>query len=333
MRILAPYLLTLLFVGATTAQMQAQENMKEVFVCFYTAPMQKSINIMFDVYQGIAHSHDGGDTWKSEGYKTSLYNNLTVQPETGYLYASSEYGVMRSTDNGTSWKQLTGWDIQTVFRVDFQGNNIWIATPRGPAVSKDDGLSWTLLTKGLKPLNATYVSDLTVDGNDIVISTADGLYLSTNGGASWEAAGLQGQEIDRLIRHPKDAGIIAAIHHGEGIWLSRDNGRSWERANGDLHSTKVQTLTFDPVNPDIIYAGMSDYPVCKSTDGGRAWTTWNKGLTINNITALSVDPVDVNRIYAGTENGLWVSKNGGAEWERSNIRFGYVTAINLKEAL
>ncbi len=51
--------------------------------------------------------------------------------------------------------------------------------------------------------------------------------------------------------------------------------------------------------------------------GGRDWQHMTKGLPeICHVPCITVDPHDGNRIYAGTQEGPYVSEDGGEQWRR-----------------
>src|SRR4029077_5672294 len=68
------------------------------------------------------------------------------------------------------------------------------------------------------------------------ISFGDGMYKSTDGGATWRNSGLRdSQQIGRILVHPRDPNIVlvAALGHGfgpnaeRGVYRTVDGGASW----------------------------------------------------------------------------------------------------------
>jgi len=86
-------------------------------------------------------------------------------------------------------------------------------------------------------------------------------------------------------------------------------------------------LAVDPNTPTTVYATVSTFNssmgqghVFKSTDGAVTWAGIDgSGATgILDIPAHSivVDPTNSNILYLGTDIGVFLSLDGGANWER-----------------
>ena len=139
----------------------------------------------------------------------------------------------------------------------------------------------------------------------------DGVYRSTDGGATWARAGLgSSRAIARIAVHPKDAktAYVAALGSlwapgGErGLYKTTDGGATWKLvlgASGALGS-KVGAceVVLDPSNPDVVYAalyarvrtpwsfasgpeasdGQDAGGIFKSADGGATWKKLGGGL-------------------------------------------------------
>ncbi|MCD6109068.1 MAG: hypothetical protein J7J89_06345, partial [Thermoplasmata archaeon] len=60
------------------------------------------------------------------------------------------------------------------------------------------------------------------------------------------------------------------------------------------------SLTIDPQNTNIIYAGADGAGVFKSIDGGTPWIEINNGLTNHYILSLAIDPENTSTLYAAT---------------------------------
>jgi photosystem II stability/assembly factor-like uncharacterized protein len=183
-----------------------------------------------------------------------------------------------------------------------------------------------------------------------------GLYRSTDGGESWEPAGLEGSSrIARLAMDASDpkrifvavAGSLFLPGGDRGVYRSLDGGQTWEQVlEGDTPTTGATDIAIDPSNPDRIFATLWDHQrmpdlrrysglgsgVYRSDDGGDSWTRLENGLppatpTLGRI-GLAVAPSDPSRVYVittrstlgtpsdGVFEGFYASTDGGDSFVR-----------------
>ncbi|RMG57750.1 MAG: PKD domain-containing protein, partial [Bacteroidetes bacterium] len=141
-----------------------------------------------------------------------------------------------------------------------------------------------------------------------------------------------GGRINTVAIHPSNPNILLTGSASGGIHRSTDGGQNWTPVFDDKPFLAIGHISFDPGNPDIVYAGTGDpnisgYPfigdgVYKSTDGGQSWT--HMGLTAGRITSkIFADPSNSNILYAGmmglpfarnNDRGLYKSTDGGQSW-------------------
>ena len=175
----------------------------------------------------------------------------------------------------------------------------------------------------------------------------DGVYRSTDGGATWQRIGLtRTQAISRIRVHPADPDIawVAALGHPfgpneeRGIFRTKDGGRSWQRVLYRNERTGAADLVVDPNNADVLYAtlwevyrrpwklwsGGPGSGLFKSMDGGATWAelTHNAGFPQGEIGKITVAVgADSRTVYANVEaaeGGVYRSRDGGATWEHVN---------------
>jgi photosystem II stability/assembly factor-like uncharacterized protein len=183
------------------------------------------------------------------------------------------------------------------------------------------------------------------------IAQGDGMYKSTDAGKTWTHVGLaDSQQVGKILVDPRDANtvLVAALGHAygpnneRGVFRSRDGGTSWQRVLGNDDATGAIDLSFEPGNPDVIYAAIwqtrrtpwNIYPpangpgsgLYKSTDGGTTWTPIRGNGFPEKVGRIGVDVARSNpkRVYAIVDNqavdgdvgGLYRSDDAGANWKR-----------------
>jgi photosystem II stability/assembly factor-like uncharacterized protein len=224
----------------------------------------------------------------------------------------------------------------------------------------DGGWTWRNISDGFftsASVGALAVAD--ADPNVIYAGTGecsirsnvvagDGVYRSTDGGRTWQHAGLrETRHIGRVRVHPRDPDTVyvAALGHAygpnpeRGVYRSRDGGRHWELVLHRSDRAGCVDLSMDPTNPRILYAGFWEvrrYPwglesggpgsgLFKSSDGGDTWVELSgrpglpKGLTGKH--GVAVSPARPDRVWAlieAEDGGLFRSDDGGETWIRVN---------------
>ena len=154
---------------------------------------------------------------------------------------------------------------------------------------------------------------------------------------SWQALGPSniGGRIRTIAIDPRNASRIFIGSAGGGIWLSENAGTSWRPINDFLGSLTASTLLFDPIDPNIMYAGTGEgsaglvgVGVFKSTDSGEHWqylpnTSPDVSQDWRFVNRLTIHPTQPNILLAATTNGnnfrngaIFRSTDGGQNWLR-----------------
>jgi len=134
--------------------------------------------------------------------------------------------------------------------------------------------------------------------------------------------------------HPANPNIIYAGAACGGIFKTLNGGTSWTPIFDNQPFLSVGCITFDPKNPNTLWAGTGDPNISgscyigdgvyKSTDAGTTWT--NMGLNDQyTIASIVIDPANSNIIYVASmgqpfvrdnNRGVYKSTDGGVTWNK-----------------
>jgi photosystem II stability/assembly factor-like uncharacterized protein len=253
------------------------------------------------------------------GGRTRAVAGVPTQPHVFYIGVCNG-GVWKTTDAGRTWKPI--------FDREPSGSIGAIAVS-----TSDPDIIYVASGEGLQRPD---------------LSTGDGIYKSTDAGNTWTHLGLRdGQQIPQIIvdPHNPDRFFVAVLGHPygpneeRGIFRSTDGGQTFEKVLYKDENTGGSDVTFDPKNPDILYAALWEARqgpwenaawsgtgggIYKSIDGGTTWRQLTEGLPTgeNGVVQanLAVAPSDPTRVYTSIATsrgtGIFRSDDAGESWSR-----------------
>ena len=245
-----------------------------------------------------------------EGNRFSSAAGIIGDPHTYYVGAASG-GIYKTTDGGVHWDAIfDGHPVQSIGSLGVaqaDPNIVWAGTGEGKIRSH--------------------------------VSVGQGVYKSTDAGATWTLMGLeQTGRIPRLVIHPDNPDIvyICALGHSygpqpeRGVYRTTDGGATWEQVLFIDEDTGCSDIAMDPSNPRVLFAGTWQLEIHTwgrtsggpggglhvSRDGGDTWTKLNGpdngiGLPRKPVgkVAVAVATSNPDRVYAMLETG------DGIPWE------------------
>ena len=275
-------------------------------------------------YHGGLHaSTDGGQTWepRDAGLTQDDVFSLEMARVGGRLrlYCGTEPAhLFVSDDLGRSWAELPSLrDVETVGswsfpapphvghlkHINFDPRNaetIYASVEVGGLLRSDDaGRSWRDVPGMYEDVHRVVINPH--EPRFMYVTGGDGLYASTDGGASWEHWADTGHEIggypDQLVFHPRNPKLmfVAAAKDSPGAWRtthfagsrisrSRDGGRSWEVLGGglpDRMQANVEAMCLEAWGEGescSLFAATTAGEVWASDDAGETWYVASSGL-------------------------------------------------------
>jgi photosystem II stability/assembly factor-like uncharacterized protein len=232
-----------------------------------------------DLYAGVPgfvmHSADGGKDWSANPLPldSCVPTALAISPDfaaDGTLFAgTNEDGVLRSTDRGRTW---FSWNFGLI---DF--NVLCLAV--SPAFAADE---------------------------TVFCGTSSGLFISQNGGRSWNELPLPAGYVPVLsvAVSPSFAqdGTLLAGTEADGLYASHDRGQTWQRlCESQIGGVLNQVIVSSGFSPQGEVLATHENSLLRSTDGGVIWTVLLEG----DITALAAlwDETGEPTIWVGLVDG------------------------------
>jgi hypothetical protein len=256
-------------------------------------------------------------TVESGGENSGLVRSVVVAPQsTRTIFVGADKGVYRSQDGGQTWR----------------ASQMPSGAPpiRSLAFSPRSGV----LYAGGTP-------------EDVSENARQGIYRSTDGGASFDEYALLGRRVQRITFSPDGSAMFATTlptgrREPGTLYRSTDEGQTWApvlnlgdqalyftsvvfppgyAANRTIYATAGSVPAPEPTpvpgRPQAASRPQSYGTVFRSTDDGRTWLVRDRmagGGSLDSVWTLTAAG---NTLYAGTDSGVAASANAGDTWTRA----------------
>lgn len=250
--------------------------------CIARNPLNLAQLMLGRVERGGFLSETSAETWQFHyplAYSKILDIDFDPQ-QNGRIYAQLDSGVVKTEDNGVSWRSITD------------------GVPAGVSIF-------------CFAINPTHSAE-------VWLGTEQGLFRSENGGEQWQSAGelpqWSGHTISRIAFDPVDTATMFVTTLGRYLYKSTDGGKTWEMKRGSTNRLPASRIYDVVVASRHIYVATINAGIYRSLDGGENWNPVNSGITDLNTRRIYHDPAFPNRFFAATATQLFVTEDAGDNW-------------------
>lgn len=242
-------------------------------------------------------------------------------------------GLWHSQNAGASWQRVSNTIFKTntfVCGISFASGSLFIHANNGSGSaegklyqSTDQGANWTSVS-GLA--GVTVSSVLADQEGALYAATLTALRKSSDGGANWAVTPLTNEKVRDLVLTPS-GNLLALAGSGRVPYRSTNQGASWSLTSG------AQGVAL-AANDTYVLLADTDGKIWRSSDNGLNWQAATAPCG-GEVSSLRSHQPESSRFYLATHQGICVSENQGASWQRAEgtgMSMGYVGKLAITAA-
>lgn len=265
----------------------------------------------------LLETTDAGNIW-SKKQNISSGNDMGFYNSIGYIVGDNGY-VLRSTDNGTSWSEIsTGFDdsFNTVNIIN--DDNIILSSSNSIVKTDDGGTTWESLSIPNRAVNKTsFTSSLVghaVCNRGIILKTIDG-------GQNWyttrDNSNTSPSDYFTVYFVNENIGFVTREHNE--MYKTTDGGENWIEIEGTIDAI----YDFHFLDENNGFATGEYGATYKTNDGGVTWNyIFFQNGRIDNTSMYGIYFQDNNIGYAtGARGRIIKTTDGGNTWMSHSENF------------
>lgn len=143
-----------------------------------------------------------------------------------------------------------------------------------------------------------------------------------------------------VLESPLEKGVIWTGSDDGFVYITKDNGATWQNVTPvGLQECLINAIDVSPHDKATAYIATTRYKfndhtpgLYKTTDYGKTWVKINNGIPGHASTrVIREDEVRKDLLFAGTELGIFISFDGGKEWNafQSNLPITPITDLRI----
>ncbi|HTM30536.1 MAG TPA: putative Ig domain-containing protein, partial [Vicinamibacterales bacterium] len=288
----------------------------------------------------------GGGAWvdRNNGYVTTqFYAGVPYPNGQTYFGGLQDNGTQRGASGSQLWASLIGGDggyaaVDTLGDAN-SANDVLFAENTSLSIQRsvNGGASFANASTGITGDSGfAFIAPFTMNQGFKQQLWTGGFFIwrTVNQATNWVRASATtpgSGSVSALAAHPLDGNrVIVGMSDGYLLYttsgLTTDSTTTW--LNTRPSTAFVSWIAWDPTDLNVAYATVSTFTgttLFKSVNGGATWTAsmGSGGTALPSVPALSVvvNPDNAQQVFVGTDLGVFVSLDGGANWQIENAGF------------
>ena len=304
---------------------------------------------------GVYVSYDAGENWRFNAHipVVQFFNVAYDMAEPFHVYGSiQDHGSRRGIVDLTGGRnEIPAVDFEGA--PGGEGSNHAI-DPRDPAIVYSAGFYGNIARTNLATEERTDITPPRGEGDppfrgqwlapfilsphnpDVLYHGFQFLHRSLDRGDTWERISpdlthndpakigdIPYQTIFSISESPLRFGLLYAGTDDGRVHLTRNGGLTWTEITAGLPGERfVAELVASKYDEATVYLAMNgkrddDFTpyLWKSTDYGTTWNSIVNDLPLGPVNVIKEDPANPNLLYVGTDVSVYVSLDGGVNWE------------------
>ncbi|MEM7373106.1 MAG: glycosyl hydrolase [Bacteroidota bacterium] len=154
-----------------------------------------------------------------------------------------------------------------------------------------------------------------------------------------EAVGAENYgTLSYVVESPHEKGVIWTGSDDGYVHVTRNGGEKWNNVTPkDLEECLINAIELSPHDKSTAYIATTRYKfndkrpsIYKTTNYGKSWTKISDGIPDGSFTrVVREDPGKKNLLFAGTETGMFVSWNGGQQWQPFQLNLPVTPILDM----
>lgn len=259
----------------------------------------------------ILRSADAGLSWQTatSDAGTVALKAMAFNADGVGVIVGNGGAILRSINGGANWTRVGNATANLTAVAFATRDSVFAGAEDGTLLrSNDAGQSWQTVASGTsQPINSLHFGSATAG---VMALSQGGIRVTTDGGSSWNPAGMSPSGVSVYAVGAGPAGRAIAVGEYGSIFRSVDGGLNWTTVALGGFDRSLRGVAFSTASNGVA-VGVGGR-MLRSTDAGLTWTPAASGTT-SQLEAVGFFDA-LTGVALGTDGSMVRTTDGGTSW-------------------